>query len=61
MKSLQGCPDILEMKGGDFAVIGKDSTEPAEKSPPSARLRTGVVNGDLACCAFENTPRQSQF
>jgi hypothetical protein len=27
--SLQGCPDILEIEGGDFAVIGVDITSDA--------------------------------
>ena len=27
----QGCPDILEMADGDFAVIGIDMTEEARK------------------------------
>lgn len=27
--SLSGCPDILEMEGGDFAVIGLDITQAA--------------------------------
>ncbi len=27
--SLQGCPDILELEDGDFAVIGVDITEHA--------------------------------
>lgn len=27
--SLQGCPDILELEGGDFAVIGVDITNEA--------------------------------
>lgn len=33
---LRGCPDIFEMEDGDFAIIGKDITEFAEKLPPSA-------------------------
>ena len=28
--SLSGCPDILEMENGDFAVIGVDITSEAE-------------------------------
>lgn len=33
----QGCPDIFEMVGGDFAVIGSDITaDAASKLPPSA-------------------------
>ncbi|MCB1099215.1 MAG: hypothetical protein KDN22_26835 [Verrucomicrobiae bacterium] len=32
-----GCPDILEMEDGDFAVIGIDITDAAtSKLPPSA-------------------------
>lgn len=27
--SLRGCPDILEVDGGDFLVIGVDATEQA--------------------------------
>ena len=27
--ALHGCPDILELDGGDFAVIGTDITEQA--------------------------------
>lgn len=30
--SLRGCPDILELETGDFAVIGVDITEQAESS-----------------------------
>lgn len=34
--SLQGCPDILEIEGGDFAVIGLDITRAASiQLPPS--------------------------
>ncbi len=33
--SLQGCPDILEMEGGDFAVIGQDITQGAQACLPS--------------------------
>lgn len=29
----QGCPDILELENGDFAVIGTDITEHAKKLP----------------------------
>jgi hypothetical protein len=33
----QGCPDIWELDGGDFAVIGIDITDAAKpKLPPSA-------------------------
>jgi hypothetical protein len=28
-----GCPDILELDNGDFAIIGRDITEFAEKLP----------------------------
>lgn len=31
-----GCPDIWELEGGDFAVIGTDMTAQADKLPPSA-------------------------
>jgi hypothetical protein len=31
-----GCPDIWEMDGGDFAVIGADITHLAGMLPPSA-------------------------
>ena len=35
--SLAGCPDILEMANGDFAVIGVDITEKAQQQMfPSA-------------------------
>ena len=27
--SLRGCPDILEMNNGDFAIIGRDITDDA--------------------------------
>jgi hypothetical protein len=33
---LQGCPDIWELDGGDFAVIGADITNLAGALPPSA-------------------------
>lgn len=32
--ALAGCPDILEMEGGDFAVIGVDITEAARRVLP---------------------------
>ena len=32
----QGCPDIFELEGGDFAVIGADITASAGFLPPSA-------------------------
>lgn len=38
--SLQGCPDILELEGGDFAVIGVDITNEAK-----ARLDFGAGCG----------------
>ena len=28
-RSLSGCPDVLELEGGDFAVIGEDITATA--------------------------------
>lgn len=35
--SSSGCPDILELEGGDIAIIGQDITESAIASlPPSA-------------------------
>jgi hypothetical protein len=35
--ALRGCPDILELEGGDFAIIGSDITnDAAAKLPPSA-------------------------
>ena len=30
-----GCPDILELKSGDFAIIGADITDSAGELPPS--------------------------
>ena len=34
--ALKGCPDILELEGGDFAIIGSDITsEAAAILPPS--------------------------
>ena len=33
--AVNGCPDILELEGGDFAVIGIDITEFAAKLPPT--------------------------
>ena len=34
--ALAGCPDILELEGGDFAVIGIDITEKAmDRFPPT--------------------------
>jgi alanine dehydrogenase len=38
--SLQGCPDILEIEGGDFAVIGVDITGEA-----AAKLAFGANCG----------------
>ena len=34
--ALRGCPDIWELAGGDFAVIGTDITGAAGQLPPSA-------------------------
>lgn len=35
--SSSGCPDILELEGGDFAIIGQDITTAAIPAlPPSA-------------------------
>jgi hypothetical protein len=34
--ALRGCPDIWELDGGDFAVIGTDITSAADRLPPSA-------------------------
>jgi hypothetical protein len=35
--SASGCPDLLELEGGDFAVIGVDITQHAAGAlPPSA-------------------------
>ena len=34
--SLNNCPDLFELVDGDFAVIGQDITEHADKLPPSA-------------------------
>ena len=34
--ALQGCPDILELDGGDFVIIGSDITvESLGKLPPT--------------------------
>ena len=33
---LRGCPDIWELDGGDFAVIGADITNLVAALPPSA-------------------------
>jgi hypothetical protein len=34
---LAGCPDLFELNGGDFLIIGKDITEVARHQlPPSA-------------------------
>ena len=35
-RGCSGCPDIFELAGGDFAVIGADITEAAGGLPPSA-------------------------
>ena len=32
----QGCPDVWELEGGDFAIIGSDITAMAGKLPPTA-------------------------
>jgi hypothetical protein len=32
----QGCPDIWELENGDFAVIGLDISNFADKLPPTA-------------------------
>ncbi len=32
----QGCPDIWELDNGDFAVIGLDISNLADKLPPTA-------------------------
>ena len=37
---LYGCPDILELDNGDFAVIGADITDLTGKLPPSASCGT---------------------
>ena len=39
--SLSGCPDILELESGDFAVIGIDITETARQ-----RLAFGASCGE---------------
>jgi len=31
-----GCPDIWELDGGDFAIIGTDISHLADRLPPSA-------------------------
>ena len=33
---LRGCPDILELDSGDFAIIGKDITEQAVAHLPAS-------------------------
>jgi hypothetical protein len=39
--ALQGCPDIFELEGGDFAIIGCDITaEAVRKLPQSASCGT---------------------
>jgi hypothetical protein len=36
-RSLKGCPDIFELKTGDFAIIGQDMTSTiSEHLPPGA-------------------------
>lgn len=38
----QGCPDIWELEGGDFAIIGEDITDAAlAKLPPVAGCAQG--------------------
>ena len=34
--ALSGCPDVWELDGGDFAVIGTDITQAVGTLPPSA-------------------------
>jgi hypothetical protein len=34
--ALRGCPDIFELENGDFAIIGSDITEYADRLPASA-------------------------
>ena len=34
-KSLCGCPDIFEMADGDFAIIGRNITEVAQRHLPA--------------------------
>jgi hypothetical protein len=34
---LEGCPDLFELSGGDFVIIGKDITDDLKNQlPPSA-------------------------
>ena len=32
---LKGCPDIFELQGGDFAIIGRDITAQASQQLPA--------------------------
>ena len=34
--ALRGCPDIFELVGGDFAIIGSDITELSEQHLPAS-------------------------
>jgi hypothetical protein len=34
--ALRGCPDIFELEGGDFAIIGADITDRAENRLPAS-------------------------
>ena len=36
-----GCPDILELETGDFAIIGADITEAAGQLPPGSGCGAG--------------------
>ena len=36
-----GCPDILELETGDFAVIGTDITSAADQLPPGSGCAPG--------------------
>jgi WD40 repeat protein len=63
---LQGCPDIWELDGGDFAVIGADITNLAGALPPSAGCgpdermvripRKTLVLAKPAWCSGDMTP-----
>jgi hypothetical protein len=33
--ALRGCPDIFELESGDFAIIGIDMTNFADRLPPA--------------------------
>lgn len=43
----ESCPDILELEGGDFAVIGLDITEPSK----------GRLSSDAGCGSGERVVR----